>query len=115
LKNYRFAVPEGDVNTFVVMDPKEFFDVRLYAFGGEHDVAYEQQPSSVAINCVTNILPTMIDPSGSVETFNTCPVLGPTNGYGGICDPTGKAGCNIPVYGQGNDTAFTDSQSNQYS
>ena len=115
LKSYRFKVTEGDVQTFVVMDPKDFFDVRLYATGGTYDAAYEKQPSSITkADGTTVILPTMVDPDGNVETFNTCPVLGPTNGYGGICDPTGKAGCNLPIYGQGNDTAFTDAQGNQY-
>ncbi|MGZ3741271.1 MAG: Hint domain-containing protein, partial [Bdellovibrionota bacterium] len=45
--------------------------------------------------------------NGLVETPDTCPVMGLT-GYGGICDPTGNAGCNLPIYGIGPTTEFTD-------
>lgn len=42
---------------------------------------------------------------GSPTPYNNCPVLG-LKMYDGICDPTGKAGCNLPVYGVGPTTTF---------
>ncbi len=43
---------------------------------------------------------------GSPTPYENCPVLG-LKMYDGICDPTGYAGCNLPIYGVGPATTFT--------
>jgi len=78
--------------SFVIMDPSDFFDLNLYTAGGKYDSGYPKK-------------------NGLVETPDTCPVMGIT-GYGGICDPTGNAGCNLPIYGIGPTTTFTDAEGN---
>lgn len=78
------------VNGFIVVDPTDFFNLRDYIRGGRYDVGYNQ-----------------LDGDGNPKTFDTCPILGLNTGYGGICDPTGKAGCNLPIYGVGNTTTKT--------
>lgn len=50
---------------------------------------------------------------GSPEPYANCPVLG-LKSYDGICDPTGQAGCNLPVYGVGPTTTFTGQTGNSY-
>lgn len=90
------------VNGFIVVDPSEFFDLRMYMAGGSKDVGYGQ----------THMYDDPDDPENNPKingpkTFDTCPILGLNTGYGGICDPTGKAGCNLPIYGIGNTTSKT--------
>ena len=43
--------------------------------------------------------------TGSPLPYTNCPVLG-LKTYDGICDPTGHAGCNLPIYGVGPTTTF---------
>ena len=45
--------------------------------------------------------------------LTNCPVLG-LKMYGGICDPTGKAGCNLPIYGVGPETTLTGQSGKQF-
>lgn len=82
---------------FVVVDPSNFFDLRLYVNGGKYDTGYDQY-----------------DKNGLVATYDTCPILGISSGYSGICDPTGKAGCNLPIYGVGPRTELTDEAGNTF-
>lgn len=99
LKTYKFSNtdPNEDRSSFIIVDPSDFFDLRHYVAGGAHASGYNR-----FIN-------------GLVETYDTCPVLGLENGYSGICDPTGKSGCNLPIYGVGAQTNFTDAAGNSYS
>jgi hypothetical protein len=94
IKAFKFDVGssfKGDVSGFYVVDPSDFFDMRHYVKGGKYDSGY-----------------TDIDPAtGLPMAQEACPIRG-VSGYGGICDPTGKAGCNLPVYGIGPSTTFTD-------
>jgi hypothetical protein len=52
--------------------------------------------------------------SGSPEPYANCPVLG-LKMYDGICDPTGYAGCNLPVYGVGPTTTATGASGASFS
>ena len=80
----------ADVSGFYIVDPSEFFDMNLYVKGGKYDSGY--------------VWP--IDPkSGQKMAEEACPIRG--FGYNGICDPNGKDGCNLPVYGIGPSTTFT--------
>lgn len=101
LKSYRFKNDE-DGSQFIVMDPSDFFDLRHYtdreAPEGKYKAGYSQRDSK----------------TGLVLTYDTCPVLGLKTGYSGICDPTGKAGCNLPIYGVGASTTFTDESGKMY-
>ncbi|MBY0427821.1 MAG: hypothetical protein K2Q32_01225 [Alphaproteobacteria bacterium] len=65
----------ADSDSFVIVDPSQFYDLRKYAY------------------------------TGSPEPYANCPVLG-LKMYDGICDPTGHAGCNLPIYGVGPTTTF---------
>jgi hypothetical protein len=85
----------GDMNGFVVVDPK-FFDLRYYMNGAKWDAGYD-----------------VLDDNGNPKTPNSCPILGMT-GYAGICDPTGVAGCNLPIYGIGQTTTFTLENGDQH-
>ncbi|NCN41703.1 hypothetical protein GW916_10710 [bacterium] len=80
----------GDINKFHVVDPSNFFDLRDYVAGARFDSGYKE-----------------LDSEGNPKSQDTCPILG-VSGYGGICDPSGKAGCNLPIYGVGAATTFTD-------
>ena len=51
--------------------------------------------------------------SGSPEPYANCPVLG-LQMYDGICDPTGYAGCNLPLYGVGPTTTFTGTDGSKF-
>lgn len=82
---------KSDVKSLLVVDPSDFFDLRDYVRGGRYDSGYKE----------------IDEKTGLPKTPDTCPILGVT-GYGGICDPSGKAGCNLPVYGVGEPSTFTD-------
>jgi hypothetical protein len=99
IKSYKFTDtdPNQDSSSFIIVDPRDFFDLRDYVAGGRYASGYNRFQN------------------GLVLTYDTCPVLGLENGYGGICDPTGKAGCNLPIYGVGPQTNFTDAAGNSYS
>lgn len=75
IKSYKLA-DSADRDSFIVVDPNPFFDLRRYPY------------------------------DGSPEPYANCPVLG-LKMYDGICDPTGYAGCNLPIYGVGPATTFT--------
>ena len=83
--------PDPSKPEFIVVDPSDFFDLRLYTESGKYNTGYSN-----------------FDKDGLVATYDTCPVLGLKSGYSGICDPNGKAGCNLPIYGVGPKTEFTD-------
>ncbi|MGB0455272.1 MAG: hypothetical protein ACPGJV_16310, partial [Bacteriovoracaceae bacterium] len=89
-------LPRANLNGFIVVDPSDFFDLRHYIQGGKYDSGY-----------------TEVDSSGNPITFETCPIVGLT-GYGGICDPTGEAGCNLPIYGIGPQTKFNTSSGQSF-
>jgi hypothetical protein len=91
LKSYRLTNtdPDEDKLSFVIIDPEDFFDLRLYINGGKYASGYKQ-----------------FDSKGYVATYDSCPVLGLNNGYSGICDPTGVAGCNL-VFCLAADTKIT--------
>lgn len=72
----------SDDDSFVIVDPDPFFDLRQY------------------------------DYKGSPTPYAHCPVLG-LKMYDGICDPLGKAGCNLPIYAVGPKTTF-QGQSGSY-
>ncbi|GIL17086.1 MAG: hypothetical protein BroJett040_08370 [Oligoflexia bacterium] len=96
LKSYRFqssdpSTANSPYNSFIVVDSASFFDLRDYIAGGKFDSGYNR-----------------FDSKGLVQTYDSCPVMGLTGGYGGICDPQGKAGCNLPIYGEGPKTTFTE-------
>ena len=97
IKAYEVPVVSGDVAQFIIIDPQNFFDLRDYITGGRHDANYNQ-----------------FDEDGNPATFDTCPILGLPNGYSGICDPKGKAGCNLPIYGVGAVTTFRDAEDREY-
>ena len=103
IKTYRItelgseAKNNPSVNGFVIVDPSDFFDLRLYMDGGKYDANYRRK-----------------DKNGDPKTFETCPIVG-IKGFGGICDPTGKAGCNLPIYGIGPKTTFKDADGKSYS
>lgn len=74
-----FSIADSaDSDSFVVVDPSQFYDLRRYSY------------------------------TGSPKPYANCPVLG-LKMYDGICDPSGKAGCNLPIYGVGPTTTFTGS------
>lgn len=52
--------------------------------------------------------------AGSPAPYENCPVLG-LKMYDGVCDPTGVAGCNLPVYGVGPKTTFTGQNGKEFS
>jgi hypothetical protein len=81
---------KSDISGLIIVDPSKFFDMKLYAPGGLHDSNYK-----------------VVDTAGYPKTPDSCPILGLQSGYSGICDPTGEAGCNLPVYGVGPKTTFT--------
>lgn len=87
-----------DTSKFIIIDPSQFFDLTQYKSNGPRDTGYNVKDSN------TNL----------TATYETCPILG-TGGYGGICDPTGKAGCNLPIYKVGATTKFTVADGKQYS
>lgn len=91
IKTYRVTAsdPDVDPSTFVIVDPSDFFDLNLYATGAKYDAGYNVRA-----------------PNGLIGTNETCPILGLNKGYGGICDPTGNAGCNLPIYKVGPVTEF---------
>ncbi|KHD88272.1 MAG: hypothetical protein OM95_08935 [Bdellovibrio sp. ArHS] len=99
IKSYIFTNtdPKADLSNFIIIDPSNFFDLSLYRPGAPYDSGYNK-----------------VSAGGLVETFDTCPVMGLTGGYGGICDPTGNAGCNLPVYWVGPQTAFSDAKGNSF-
>jgi hypothetical protein len=97
IKAYEVPVTAGDVANFIVVDPQNFFDLRDYVAGGRYDANYEQ-----------------FDEDGNPATYDTCPILGLPNGYSGICDPKGEAGCNLPIYGVGAETTFEDAEERTY-
>lgn len=96
LKSYEFDVTEGGTG-FIIMDPSDFYDLKLYTSTGKYAAGYKQ-----------------FDAYGRVATYDSCPVLGLKGGYSGICDPNGVAGCNLPVYGIGPTTNFTDAGGDSY-
>ncbi len=89
--------PYEDKSSFIIADPSGFFDLNLYTKGKAYDSGFNQ-----------------FDSKGLVQTLDTCPIMGVANGYSGICDPTGNAGCNLAVYGVGPETAFQDSTGKQF-
>jgi hypothetical protein len=91
LKTYEVTNNEVDfdVNGFIIVDPKNFFDLNLYKDGGTYDSNYNDY-----------------DTTAKSSTPGTCPIYGLVNGYNAICDS--EAGCNLPIYGKGTPTEFTD-------
>jgi hypothetical protein len=89
--------PYEDKSSFIIADPSGFFDLNLYTKGKAHDSGFNQ-----------------FDSKGLVQTLDTCPILGVANGYSGICDPTGNAGCNLAIYGVGPETEFQDSAGKKF-
>jgi Pretoxin HINT domain len=93
----------NNFNKFVIMDPSEFFDMKMYVSGGKYDSGYNQ-----------------FSAPGVPATVDSCPVLGLNNGYGGICDPEpesathSNAGCNLAIYGVGPETTFSDALGNSF-
>ena len=84
IKTYKIAAnPDTDMSGFITVDPS-FYDLSVF----KDTKGYNQ-----------------LDSAGRVLTYKTCPILGLT-GYSGICDPNGKAGCNVPIYGVGPQTFF---------
>jgi hypothetical protein len=90
--------PYEDKSSFIIADPSGLFDLNLYTKGKPLDSGFNQ-----------------FDSKGLVQTLDTCPILGVANGYSGICDPTGNAGCNLAVYGVGPETQFKDAAGKQFS
>lgn len=149
LKSFNLTIPtmgKSPVVNFTIMDPSDFFDMKLYTPGGAHDSGYTSYVNNNSPSASSNYAPTF--PNNVPATPDTCPVMGIT-GYSGICDPIPEgamitkkfqydaqgnivtsggikqtvnvtpfkhenAGCNIPIYGIGPTTSFTDENQNQY-
>lgn len=98
IKSYKIKFDDLETGTdnFIIVDPSDFFDMSLYIAGGKYDSGY---------NSFKNGLP---------ETPASCPILA-VGAYDGICDPTGKAGCNLPIYKVGPVTTMKDYKDNTFS
>jgi len=103
LKSFRFDNKEKDADfkNFIVVDPSDFFDLRLYTSGGKYDAGYREYFTYNRAQDKTS----PYFGQTLVSTLDSCPVLG-LGTYGGICDPGGKAGCNLPIYGEGPETTL---------
>jgi hypothetical protein len=130
LKSFTFTDTDSneDKSTFVVVDPSDFFDLWLYTSPGHGATppaavtasgkAGKYDPSQGGIYSSAYA---QFDSSNLVEVPDSCPIQGLAQGYSGICDPTGQAGCNLPIYGVGtpgqaaNPTVFTDASGATYS
>lgn len=100
IKTYRVNSLEGN-SKFIVVDPSDFFDLKLYVAGGKYASGYNK-----------------FDPKTKLPLIpESCPVAGLSSGYGGICDPTpgpNNAGCNLPIYEVGPTTTFTSIDNKTY-
>lgn len=97
IKAYAIKMPHherGGNGEFIIVDPSGFFDLRLYP-------NYMKNKKN-------------LDKNGNPKSLDTCPIVG-IEGYGGICDPTGNAGCNVPIYKVGGKTVYRTSTNEQYS
>ncbi|NDD92771.1 hypothetical protein EBZ37_11870, partial [bacterium] len=96
IKTYNWSAKDRDASSdFIIADPTHFFDMNLYTAGGKYASGYNEGPKGNQI-------------------LETCPILADKTGYGGICDPTGKAGCNLAVYGVGAQTKLTTVNGQEY-
>ena len=100
IATYNVADLDQDKTSFIVADPSDFFDLKLYVAGGKYDSGYNK-----------------ISAGGLVETPDTCPIVY-LPGYSGICDPTlnatNNAGCNLPIYKVGPTTTVTDANGKNF-
>ncbi|MBT3237098.1 MAG: hypothetical protein HN353_14165 [Bdellovibrionales bacterium] len=95
-----------DINQLVIVDPAPFFDLNLYTKGHLHS-------KGVAGGGYPEIGYSAFTADDLVVTPNSCPIVG-LEGYGGICDPEDKAGCNLPVYGASAPTILTSENGSTY-
>jgi len=91
IKSYLLSNGDKDKSQFVIVDPSDFFDLKLYTPGGKYDSGYKK-----------------FDPKNPSQPVvpDTCPIADLNGGYSGICDPSGKAGCNLPIYQVGPTSKF---------